>query len=409
MTTKRIEIPPKLIPVFAPPRGSLRYRGAYGGRGSGKSFTFAKMAAIWGAVEPLRILCTRELQTSIKDSFHAELKNAIESDPWLASCYDVGVDYLRGHNGTEFMFSGLRHNIGSIKSKAQIDLCIVEEAEDVPERSWVDLLPTIRAPGSEVWVVWNPRKKGSPVDSRFIQTEQPRCAIVQMNYSDNPWFPDVLEEQRQSDRRTMDPSLYAHVWEGEYYEMSDAQVFAHKWRVDEFEAATGWEGPYYGVDFGFAQDPTTGVRCWIHGRKLYIDYDAGKIGLELDQTAEFLCQRIPVMADHTSRADSARPESISYLKRHGLPRMTGVQKGKGSVEDGVEFIRSFEEVVIHPRCKGTINEFRLYSYKIDRNTGDILPIIVDANNHYIDALRYALEPMIKRRGIDKPLPFTFSM
>lgn len=401
MTTKRIEIPPKLIPVFAPPKGALRYRGAYGGRGSGKSFTFAKMAAIWGAIEPLRILCTRELQTSIKDSFHAELKNAIQSDEWLSSCYDVGIDYLRGHNGTEFMFAGLRHNIGSIKSKAQIDLCVVEEAEDVPERSWVDLLPTIRAPGSEVWVIWNPRRRGSPVDQRFREVEQPRSAIASMNYDDNPWFPDVLDEQRISDRKTMDPALYAHVWEGDYYEQSDAQVLAGKVRVAEFEAEDHWNGPYHGGDWGFAQDPTAAVRAWVNGNTLYVDYEAGKVGLELDETAQFLIERIPGIDKHTFRGDSARPETISYLKRHGLPRTEAVKKWSGSVEDGVQHLRSYDEIVIHPRCKELINETRLYSYKVDRLTGDILPTIVDAHNHYIDALRYALAPLIQARDLPK--------
>lgn len=150
MTQVDVKLPPKLVPVFAPPRGELRYRGAYGGRGSAKSFSFAKMAAIYGYMEPLRILCTRDIQDSIKESFHAELKNAIASEPWLAAAYDVGVDYLRGHNGTEFIFKGLRHNISSIKSTAQIDLCIVEEAEDVPQYSWDDLEPTIRTPKSEI-------------------------------------------------------------------------------------------------------------------------------------------------------------------------------------------------------------------------------------------------------------------
>ena len=362
------------------------------------------MAAIWGIIEPLRILCTRELQESIKQSFHAELKNAIESEPWLMAAYDVGVDYLRTRipswdKQTEFIFKGLRHNIGSIKSLAQIDLCIVEEAEDVPEHSWEALEPTIRAPGSEIWVIWNPRTDGSPVDQRFIKQTPPRSHIVEMNYSDNPWFPAELEEQRQHAQRVMDPAKYAHIWGGAYLTNSDAQVFAHKWRVDDFAPGADWDGPYYGIDFGFAQDPTTGLRCWIHNQRLYIEHDAGKVGLELDQTTSYLSDRIPAIAEHVSRADSARPESISYLKRHGLPRITGVTKGKGSVEDGVEFIKSFSEVIIHPRCKGTIQEFRLYSYKVDRNTGDIMPVIMDAHNHYIDALRYALEPMIKKRDI----------
>lgn len=226
MTEAVVRLPPKLKEVFAQPRGSLRYRGAYGGRGSGKSFNFAKMAAIFGIIEPLRILCTREYQGSIKESFHAELKNAIASEPWLAAAYDVGIDYLRSKiNKTEFMFKGLRHNISSVKSTAQIDICIVEEAEDVPEESWQALEPTIRAPKSEIWVVWNPRKEGSPVDSRFIQNTPPRSMIVKMNYMDNPWFTDVLEEQRAHQQATLDPETYAHIWLGNYIRIGKASVF----------------------------------------------------------------------------------------------------------------------------------------------------------------------------------------
>lgn len=216
MIDYELEIPPKLIPVFAPERGELRYRGAYGGRGSGKSFTFAKMAAIWGAAEPLRILCTRELQNSIKESFHAELKNAIASEPWLDALYDVGVDYIRCDNGTEFIFRGLRHNTSSIKSLAQIDLCIVEEADTVPEESWKALLPTIRAPKSEVWVIWNPGRSGSPTDLRFKKSKPHRSLIAEMNYRDNPWFPKELNEERKNDKLRMDEEEYRHVWEGGY-------------------------------------------------------------------------------------------------------------------------------------------------------------------------------------------------
>lgn len=407
MTIKRVEIPPKLIPVFAPPRGELRYRGAYGGRGSGKSYTFAKMAAIWGAVECLRILCTRELQNSIKESFHAELKNAIASDPWLASCYDVGIDYIRGHNGTEFLFRGLRHSMGAIKSTAQIDLCIVEEAEDVPESAWLDLLPTIRAPKSEIWIVWNPKKDGSPTDTRFKKNEPSRSKIVAMNYNDNPWFPDELEEMRLDQRAIMEDAVYRHVWEGAYLKHGAAQIFSKKYKIQSFDAQPTWDGPYFGVDFGFAQDPTAAVRCYVADNRLYIDYEAGKVGLELDDTADYIKDRIPEIERHVSRADCARPESISYLKRKGLPRITGVEKGKGSVEDGIEFIKSFECVVIHPRCEKVAEEFSNYSYKVDRLSGDILPVPVDDWNHYIDALRYALQPLMKARKV-APIAFSWA-
>lgn len=403
MTQARIELPPKLLSVFGPPRGSLRYRGAHGGRGSGKSFTFAKMAAIWGVVEPLRILCTRELQDSIKESFHAELKNAIASEPWLAAAYDVGIDYLRGRvpgreRQTEFMFKGLRHNISSIKSTAQIDLCIVEEAEDVPEASWRDLEPTIRAEKSEIWVIWNPRKDGSPVDQRFRKITPPRSRIVEMNYTDNPWFPSVLEEQRQHQQRTLDPETYAHIWLGQYLRIGKASVFGGKWRQEAFVPGSDWNGPYYGLDFGFAQDPTAGVKCWIHGSRLYIEHETGGVGVEIDDTASMVLRDLPGAADHDIRADNARPESISYLKRNGLPRIKPCAKGKGSVEDGVEHIKSFDEVIIHTRCTATANEFLNYSYKVDRLSGDILPVLRDDNNHYIDALRYALEPVMRKQG-----------
>lgn len=395
MTTATVKLPPKLVPVFAAVRGALRFRGAKGGRGSAKSFTFAKMAAIWGLVEPLRILCTREYMNSIKESFHAEIKNAIASEPWLASAYDVGVDFVRGFNGTEFIFKGLRNNISSIKSMAQIDLCIVEEAEDVSEAAWRDLLPTIRAPKSEFWLIWNPKKDGSPTDTRFVKNIPPRSMIVEMNYQDNPWFPMELEELRQQQKETLDDATYSHIWEGKYLKMGAAQVFRNKYRTDAFMTQWDWDGPYYGLDFGFSQDPTFGVCCWIYDEKLYIEHEGGKVGLELDDTSDFLIENIPGIEKHTVRADCARPESISYLQRHGIPDCVGVDKWPGSVEDGVEFIKSFREVVIHPRCAEILNEFRNYSYKVDRLSGDILPIIVDDYNHGVDALRYALAPIIK--------------
>ena len=180
--------------------------------------------------------------------------------------------------------------------------------------------------------------------------------------------------------------------------MSDAQIFRGKYEEKAFTQRDDWDGPYFGLDFGFSQDPTAAVKCWIYDGCLYIEQDYGKIGLELDDTAPMMRQHLPGIEKYVVRADSARPESISYLKRHGLPRIVGVQKGKGSVEDGIEFIKSFKRVFIHPEAAATLREFKLYSYKTDRLSGDVLPVVLDENNHYIDAVRYALEPLMKRRG-----------
>lgn len=396
--TAKIYLPDKLADLYSQSRGSVQYRASYGGRGSGKSQSAALIAAIWGFAEPLRILCARELQVSIKESFHRELKDAIERVSWLNNHYDVGVDYLRGKNGTEFIFRGLRHNSSAIKSLAGIDLTIVEEAEDVPEESWTALEATVfRKEWSELWAIWNPRTDGSPVDKRFRKSPPDNALVTCVNWDDNPFLPPGIDTLRQREQQRLDPATYAHIWEGAYLTNSDSQVFAGHYEVRDFEPGVHWDGPYYGLDFGFAQDPTAAIKCWVADSCLWIEQDAGKVGLELDDTTAFLSSRMPGIEQYQIRADSARPESISYLKRHGLPRITAVKKGKGSVEDGIAFIRAFERVIIKPDCKSTIDEFRLYSYKVDRHTGDIMPTIIDAHNHYIDALRYAIEPMINRK------------
>jgi phage terminase large subunit len=208
----------------------------------------------------------------------------------------------------------------------------------------------------------------------------------------------VLEEQRIQALSRMSDGMYRHVWLGEYLKNSDAQIFNGKWRIAEFEPKPFWDGPYLGLDFGFSQDPTAAVECYVFDECLHIYAEAGGVGIELDDTAKEITSKIPLAATNAVRADSARPESISYLKKHGLNRIESVHKWSGSVEDGIEFIRSFREIVIHPKCKNMIDEARMYSYKVDRLSGDVTTKIEDKHNHYWDAVRYALAPLIKRRG-----------
>jgi len=391
MTKVTVKLPPKLIPVFL---GDARYRGAFGGRGSGKSFSFAKMLAVRGKMKPIRILCARELQSSIKESVHNEIVAAISSEPWLDDSYEYGESFIRGTNGTEFIFKGLRHNYKEIKSTADVDICWVEEAEAVSEKSWRTLIPTIRNKGSEVWLTWNPEDKDTPTNRRFRKNVPPRSKIVELNYKDNPWFPDELEAERLHDQQ-YNIEMYSHIWEGQYLEITEAQIFRDHYDVKDFEIDHEFGFPLLGMDFGFAQDPTTCVECYIKDDILYIRRDCGRVGLDLDDTPNYIIERMPIASDFVIRADSARPESISYLSRHGLPMMESVKKWPGSIADGISFIRAFKRVIIHTDACGCADEFRKYQYKVDSRTGDIVPVPLDKDNHYIDAVRYALANMIR--------------
>ena len=197
---------------------------------------------------------------------------------------------------------------------------------------------------------------------------------------------------------TYHETIPGHVWEGEFLVISDAQVFREHFRTEAFTPGPEWNGPYYGFDFGYANDPSAGVKCWIHNNRLFIEYELYQKKLDIDVSVPAAARDLPLCTMHTVRCDSARPETIAYLKQHGMPGATAAKKGPGSIEDGVAYIKSFDEVVIHPRCPNALMEFTKYSYKVDRLSGDIIPKIVDDHNHLIDALRYAIEPMIRFRS-----------
>lgn len=396
-----IQLSEAVLDVFELPRGSVSYRALWGGRGSGKSYSAALVSALWGYIEKLRILCVRQFQNSIAQSFYAEVKAAIEAHPFLAAHYELQRDRIVGRNGTEYIFKGLHPNPATIKSLAKVDLTIVEEAEDTSEDGWMQLEATVlRQPKSEIWVLWNPRKRHSPVDFRFRQ-HAPKDAIVKrINYDDNAFFPEGLAKLREHQRGILDYQTWAHIWLGEYLENSASQIFNGRFEVKDFTPGEKWDGPYQGGDWGYSQDPTAMVRAWIHDECLWIEYEAGGQGIELNDVAK-AAAAIPDFHRHETTWDSAQPAMISHVKAHGLPRSVPAKKGKGSVEDGIQFIRSFRRVYIHPRCKETANEFQLYSWKVDRLSGQIKDVPEDAFNHYIDALRYAVEKvMLRSRGFN---------
>jgi phage terminase large subunit len=391
-STLKIETARAFLPLLSP----SRYKGAHGGRGSGKSHFFAEMMVEQCLLRPgLRAACVREVQRSLKNSVKLLVEDKIKA-LGLTSQFELLEAEIRTPGGGVIVFQGMQnHTADSIKSLEGFDVAWVEEAQSLSQRSLDLLRPTIRKPGSELWFSWNPNKPSDPVDVLLRGENRPSDAIVvEANYSDNPWLPDELKADIEDDRRR-DPDKFLHVWGGHYSLNAQARVFRN-WRIEEFDTPTD-AVHRFGADWGFATDPTALVRCHYEGRKLFVDYEAVEVGCEIDHTPA-LFDRIAGSRKFLIRADSARPETVSYMKRQGFPIVAAL-KGQGSLEDGVQFLKSFD-IIVHPRCKHVAEELTLYSYKTDPQTNEILPVLEDKNNHTIDALRYALEEL--RRSGYKP-------
>jgi len=400
-----IATPRWCVPLLPP----ARYKGAKGGRGSGKSHFFAELLVELLVVNPnISAVCIREIQKSLKFSAKKLIEGKIRK-LGVSHLFDINLNEIRRIGGDGIIiFQGMQdHTADSIKSLEGFQVAWAEEAQSLSARSMELLLPTIRAEGSEIWFSWNPNDESDAVDQLMCgDKKDPDAVCVHVNFTDNPFCPAELIKEAEK-HRLRNPETYDHVWLGGYRDNSDARIMGSNWRVADFTPGADWAGPYCGLDFGFANDPTAAIQCYTHAGRLWLYKEAGSVGLELDGTADYIEKRIPGYCSHAVRADCSRPESISYLSRvrrdknddgstpKHMPRIEGVKKGAGSVEDGIAFIKSFDEVVIHPSCTQTSEEWRKYSYKIDKATGDIMPVIVDAWNHYIDAVRYAIEPLMR--------------
>lgn len=387
-----IEFPEKAVKVIFT---KSRYKVLHGGRGSGKSWSFARALVLRAVQKRQRILCAREMQNSIKDSVHrliCDQIHSLEAD----QLFDIQKDTIRCvATGSEFFFKGLRMNVAEIKSMEGIDICWVEEAEQTSEDSWTILIPTIRKDGSEIWISFNPESEDAPTHQRFVVNPPPETQLAEMNFCDNPWFQSELRKEMEYCRR-VDFELYEHVWLGKVKKYANAVIFKNKIKIEEFPEPPEGTQFYYGADFGFSVDPTAIVQLFIKDRTLYVLNEFYGHGVEILELPSAF-KSVPGTNRWNVMCDSARPDTISYLAGQGF-YVTGADKGKGSVEDGIEFLRSFESIVIHPRCKGAAQDFGNYRWKVDRITGEILPIPVDSCNHIPDACRYALEKYIKQTG-----------
>lgn len=307
MSSADVAIVPKLIPVF---EGRADVRGAYGGRGSGKTRSFATMAAVVGYRHGMEgtkgiILCARQFMNSLEDSSLEEVKRAIEDVPFLADYYEVGDKYVKSRDGRiTFAFAGLDRNIASIKSKGRLLLCWVDEAEPVTDDAWLTLIPTLREEGSdwnaELWVTWNPKRKTAAVEERFRRSRDALVKVVECNWRDNPRFPEKLERDRQRDLIER-PDKYPHIWEGEF--------------------ATSIEGAYYAPylqrakeqgRIGFVpEDPFQTIRVWV---------DIGGTGARADAFTMWITQQLGLevrVLDYYEAVGQPAGAHFAWLRERG--------------------------------------------------------------------------------------------
>lgn len=401
-----IETPRWAAPLLEP----ARYKGVHGGRGSGKSHFFAELLVEEHVVDPnQKSVCLREVQKSIRFSVKGLIESKIEK-LGVQDYFDIQGDLIRSKNGNGvILFQGMQnHTADSIKSLEGFKRAWFEEAQKMSAYSLQLLRPTIRLDDededrendepsnndSQLWFSWNPRHDTDAIDVLLRSVHcPPDSIVVQANFIDNPWLPRTLRKEMEFDRGR-DPDAFDHTWMGGYEKHSESRVFRN-WRVEEFETHRG-AMLKFGADWGFSNDPTVLVRGHIEGRTLYIDYEAAQVGCEIMDIPELFLS-VPESEKWPIIADSSRPETISHVRKHGFPKIVKAVKGKGSIEDGIEFLKTYD-IVIHPRCPITIKEFTNYRYKIDEGVIDPVtnrPIVTnqleDKDNHVIDSVRYMLE------------------
>ena len=307
MATARVEIVPKLIPVF---EGEADVRGAYGGRGSGKTRSFAKMVAVRGYIYGNagvtgQLVCGRQFMNSLEDSSLEECKRAIEEEPFLAEYYEIGDKYIKSRDGRIwFTFVGLDRNISSIKSKGRILILWVDEAEPVTDEAFTVVIPTLREEGegwnAELWVTWNPKRKSAAVESRFRNSKDARTKIVECNWRDNPRFPAKLERDRQRDLAER-PDQYGHIWEGEFASVVEGAYFAKHLTQAKMEGRIGFVPP----------DPLMTFRVFV---------DIGGTGAKADAftmwVAQFVGLEIRVL-DYYESVGQPLASHLQWLREKG--------------------------------------------------------------------------------------------
>lgn len=408
MNTAQVKIPAKLVPVF---QGDADVRGAFGGRGSAKTRTFAKMTAVRAHMWDMAgrdgiILCGRQFMNSLADSSLEEIKCAIRDEPWLAEHFDIGETYIRTKSGRiSYSFVGLARNLNSIKSKSRILLAWIEEAEPVTEEAWVKLIPTLREEDSELWVTWNPERKKSATNQRFHpavnDNQDPRVKIVEMNWRDNPWFPDILDRVRRKDEFER-PEQYPHIWEGEFLSVAEGAYYARQLNSARANGRMGKLDPdplmtIWAIwDIGGSGAKADATAIWIVqfiGQSVWLlDYYEAK-GQPLATHVNWLRESGYEKAYCVLPHDGASHEKVFETTYQGALRLAGFDtmvipnQGAGAAMQRVEAARRlFPQMWFDKEyCEGGIEAIAWYHEKIDEERGIGLGPAHDWSSHGADA------------------------
>lgn len=389
--------------AFLPLLGKQRFQGAKGGRGGAKSRFFADLLVEDMISQHTRAACVREVQNSIKDSVKQLIEDSIRRFGVSHRFKITDREIVCPSTDSLAIFRGLQnHTATSIKSLEGFNRPWYEEAQSLTKRSLELAIPTFRTPGTQQRFSWNPDLPTDPVDTFFRENkDDPDFVCVEVNYPDNPWFPEDLRKDMERDRQR-DPDKYGHIWLGGYRKNSESRVFRN-WKTESFEPAPGTQF-YLGADWGFSIDPTVCVMCYIIGRTLYVWREVYEHQCGIDRRPALFDKIDPEWTAARAKnpnwkslarclpitADSSEPQTIDYMQRNGFPRMRPAIKGPNSVEEGVTFLQSYD-IVVHPQCRHVVDEMTMYSHKVDKKTGEISSELEDKKNHCVDSLRYALE------------------
>ncbi len=389
-----IKVVPKMHGLLYDNLG-MQYYVIAGGRGKGATWSIARYLVKEAMASKKFIMCAREVQTSIRYSSKKTIEDTIEALGLRPFFKFMKLETICKINGSKFIYNGISDmTAGSIKGLEAADIVWVAESQNISSKSLKILLPTVRVEGSHILFDINPESDEDPVYEYFIKNESKvdGLKLLKCSYRDNPWFTKELEGCRINDKRVLSKEDYKWIWEGKTRRYTDAQIFAGYYSVEDYDMLIPMKDRhyFYGVDWGFARDPSVCIRMFFYEDYLFIDGEARQVECGLDNTPE-LFDKVMLNRRAWCKADSARPETIDYMNKRGF-RIKPAKKGSNSIGDGILRLKRYRNIIVHPfRCPETAKEFDKYSWKVNKQTEKIIKIPEDKFNHSIDAIRYGTE------------------